>query len=194
MPGLVWDRRSSSRADKVLYLTFDDGPSILHTEWICRQLEVYQARGTFFCIGDNLLRYPELLARMRDSGHAVCNHTMQHNDGWKSDSATWIASVEACANLIQESRIIRPPYGHITLRNAIRLRRMGYEIIMWSFVAYDWLADLDTDTVFQLMKRRLRSGDIVVLHDSAKASAQMRKLLPQILEHYSHQGYTFKSL
>ena len=179
-------------AGRVLYLTFDDGPVPEATPWVLDTLRAYGARGTFFCVGDNVRKYPELFRRLRDEGHAVGNHTAHHLDGWKTSKRTYLADVEACAARVP-GRLFRPPYGRLRPGQARALHR-DYRVVMWDVLSGDFDRRLDGVACATNVTRHARPGSIVVFHDSRKARPRLTEALPRVLDHFAARGYRFAVL
>lgn len=205
-----------------LYLTFDDGPIPEETPWVLAQLAAYRAPATFFCVGDNLLRYPAIARAALAAGHRLGNHTQHHRSAWNTPRAAYLAEVAACQRILSEevrrvggekvnnaeatvtlspsypltsspTNLFRPPYGRLTWP-VLRQLRPQYRIMMWSLLTRDYDPDLTPERALRLTLAATRPGDIVVLHDSRKASRSLRFLLPRLLAHYSELGYEFATL
>jgi peptidoglycan/xylan/chitin deacetylase (PgdA/CDA1 family) len=178
--------------EKAVYLTFDDGPVEGVTPWVLELLRKYQAKATFFCIGENVKRNPELFKEVITDGHAVGNHTNNHMNGWKTMYRDYLKDVRDCGEVFK-SNLFRPPYGKI---KPLQLRTLAreYHIIMWSYLTGDYNKGLNCPATLDEMKTNVGPGDIIVFHDSLKAEANLRILLPQALEYLSGNGYKFKSI
>ncbi|MBP1838389.1 polysaccharide deacetylase family protein [Formosa algae] len=190
-PNYVWDMPLLDT--KTIYLTFDDGPNPEITPWVLKTLEAYQAKATFFCIGDNIRKYPDTFEATIAAGHAIGNHTFNHLKGWKTNTETYIENVEKAAQLMS-SKLFRPPYGKIKNKQAKLLKQQGYHIIMWSIISFDWDKDLLEEDCLKHVIKHAEDGHIIVFHDSLKAAKNMQYALPKVLEYYSKKGYQFKSL
>jgi len=188
---MVWDMPSEKA--KTLYLTFDDGPTEEVTHWILNTLEEYNARATFFCVGGNVARHPEIYEALLDKGHAIGNHTYNHLNGWKTKTADYIGNVAKAAELIQ-SRLFRPPYGKIKPSQAKALKNKGFQIILWSVLTYDFDRGLDTSEAWKNILKYTLPGSILVFHDHVKAFENLRELLPKTLAHFQSQGYIFEKI
>ena len=183
LPNCVWRIPFS---DKV-YLTFDDGPTPEVTPWVLDQLASKGVKATFFCVGANVEKYPHLYERILAEGHSVGNHTYSHKSAWEHGFDKWFEDFERAEQLIH-SRLIRPPYGKITPLHVMKLRRRGYEVIMWSLITYDF--DQESDPVKALKYlRKLKRGQIVVMHDQPKAEKNLRVILPEILEMHDSKRF-----
>ena len=193
----VWDIPSN---EKVIYLTFDDGPTPVITEKVVEILANYKAKATFFCIGKNIAENPATYQQLLDNGHAIGNHTYNHLKGWKSGNATYINDVEKTQEILnsklitQNSKLFRPPYGRIKPSQGKELQNIGYKIIMWDVLAIDWDSSVAKEEVLDNIISNTVDGSIVVLHDSIKASKNMLYALPKVLDHFTKKGYTFKKI
>lgn len=195
-PNYVWDIETK---EKVLHLTFDDGPTPEITPWVLDTLKQHQAKATFFCIGNNIQKHPEIFKQIVDDGHLIGNHTFNHLKGWKTDLDTYIhntleTETEILKHTSPPSKLFRPPYGRIKNKQAKKLMEMGYQIIMWSVISIDWDKSVSKETCLKNVTDHAKEGSIVVFHDSIKASKNLKYALPKTLEHFSHLGYTFKAL
>jgi peptidoglycan/xylan/chitin deacetylase (PgdA/CDA1 family) len=190
--GLVW--RVPVR-EKVLYLSFDDGPQPEATSFVLDLLKQYGARATFFCIGKNVQEYPLLYKRILLEGHRVGNHTQHHLNGWKVSDKEYLEDVHAAARSI-DSHLFRPPYGRVGLFQSSLLRGapLHYKIIMWEVLSADFDGRLSAEECARNVIRHARPGSIVVFHDSEKAWGRLRGALPVVLEHFSGLGYRFEGL
>ncbi len=178
--------------DKILYLTFDDGPIPEVTEWVLDILDQFKAKATFFCIGENVLKHPTIYERIKANKHAVGNHTFHHKNGWKTDKSKYFKDVDECAKLV-DSKLFRPPYGRLT-RQQSRFLQQHYQIIMWDILTGDFDPDLDPEVCYQRIIKKSKSGSIIVFHDSIKAQAILTKVLPRYLEHFTKLGYSFAAI
>ncbi|MDA8650637.1 polysaccharide deacetylase family protein [Flavobacteriaceae bacterium] len=175
---------------KQVYLTFDDGPIPEITPWVLRQLNAHDAKATFFCIGENVLRHPEVFEQIRQQGHQIGNHTHHHLcDGRVTDESyqNSITAFEEKTGL--NLPLFRPPYGRLNRQNAQWLRRKGYKIVMWHLLCYDWDNNISKEKSLKKVLDHIKPGSIIVLHDSLKAQKKMTWLLPRLLTHLSARGY-----
>jgi peptidoglycan/xylan/chitin deacetylase (PgdA/CDA1 family) len=191
-PGAVWDIKTG---EKIIYLSFDDGPHPQITPFVLEALKKYDAKATFFCIGDNVKKFPAAYRQVIDEGHAVGNHTMHHLNGWKTKDEVYLEDITNAKNYI-ESSLFRPPYGRIKRSQLRQLSSANYRLstVMWSVLAGDWLASLTPEKCFEQVKNNIYPGCIVVFHDSEKAYERMQYALPKVLAHFSKLGYRFKSI
>jgi peptidoglycan/xylan/chitin deacetylase (PgdA/CDA1 family) len=192
-PSLTWRMPSE---EKNIYLTFDDGPVHGPTEFALDELKKYSAKATFFCIGDNVHKHPEIFSKIIQGGHAVGNHTFNHLNGWKTASSIYLQNVKKCDDILNShttsTKLFRPPYGRIT-RNQIKLLE-GYTIVMWDVLSVDYARSLSAERCLRNTIAATRDGSIVVFHDSYKAEKNMTHALPRYLEHFTSKGYSFKTL
>ena len=188
-PNFIWRLPTE---DKVLYLTFDDGPIPEVTPWVLDLLAEYNAKATFFCVGENVERHPEIIERMRLEGHTAANHTHNHLSGWGSENVPYFHNVRKCAHLV-DSDLFRPPYGRMKPRQAQFLLR-HYRIVMWDVLSADFDVNISEEQCLNNVLNNTKEGSIIVMHDSLKAQKNMRYVLPRILGHYSTLGYTFDKI
>lgn len=178
--------------EKVLYLTFDDGPIPEVTTWVLDQLRAYGAKATFFCVGDNVRKHFDVFQKVKAEDHAFGNHTLSHLNGWLNDNIPYFHNVRHCANLVN-SVIFRPPYGRLKPKQAQFLQR-HYRIVMWDVLSGDFDASLSPEQCLANVTNNAGPGSIVVFHDSIKAGERLRYALPRVLEHFSKLGYRFEKL
>lgn len=190
--GLVWRMPVS---EKVLFLSFDDGPHPVVTPFVLDELGKYQAKASFFCIGKNVQEHPKLYRRILEEGHRVGNHTHNHVNGWKVAEGDYIDNIREAARYI-DSDLFRPPYGRITSAQASRLRGapFHYKVIMWDVLSADFDRSLTPEKCARNIIRHARPGSIIVFHDSEKAFDRVREALPRVLQHFSDLGYRFEVL
>ena len=189
---LMWDIPSK---EKVMYLTFDDGPNPTATTFVLEQLKKYNARGTFFCVGENVMQNPELYARLINEGHVTANHTFNHLNGWKVTDEDYFQNIVEARKYI-DSKLFRPPYGRITRFQAKHLQKsaLQFKVVMWDVVSGDFDTTITPEKCSANVLRYARQGSIVVFHDSEKAFPNLQKALPATLEHFSVMGYRFEAL
>lgn len=179
-------------AERVLYLTFDDGPIPEVTPWVLDLLQQHQAKATFFCVGDNVRRHPGIFQQLLAAGHAVGNHTYHHLNGWHTGNLLYFHDVRRCARLVQ-SRLFRPPYGRLLPRQRSFLER-HYRIVMWDVLSGDFDAALPPEMCLRNVLDHAEPGSIVVFHDSLKAERRLRYVLPRVLEHFAGEGWRFAGI
>jgi peptidoglycan/xylan/chitin deacetylase (PgdA/CDA1 family) len=199
LPHTEW-RGPVPAGSKPLYLTFDDGPIPVQTPFVLEELARYEARATFFCVGENLERHAEVAQQTLAAGHRLANHTYHHVSGWSLPPAAYVAEVQQCQQVLEalsgtsDSRpLLRPPYGRITRAQAAALHAT-YRLIMWDVLTYDYDATYPAATCLHAALAHTRPGSIVVFHDSHKAQRNLRAVLPQYLAACATQGYSFEVL
>lgn len=190
-PEAIW-RIKRPGPGKTVYLTFDDGPIPEETPWVLDVLDRFGIKATFFMVGDNVRRYPELLEEVRRRGHSVGNHTMHHLQGMKTITSRYLADVEEAQALIRTT-LFRPPHGLLRWEQSHAIRAK-YNLIMYDLVTRDYSRKMSPEQVLDNVKRYARNGSIIVFHDSLKASVRMRWALPRAIEWLIEQGYTFDRL
>jgi len=176
----------------VVYLTFDDGPIPEQTPCVLDLLDGYGIKATFFMVGDNVRRYPELLEEIKRRGHSYGNHTMHHLQGMKVRAVRYLRDVAEADELI-DSPLFRPPHGLLRWKQA-RILHQRYNIVMYDLVSRDYSRKLNGEQVFANVRRYARNGSIIVFHDSIKAGDNMRYALPRSIEWLREQGYSFEAL
>lgn len=189
--------------EKCLYLTFDDGPHPTITPQVLDILRRYDAKATFFCIGNNVRKYPETFELLRKEGHGVGSHTFNHENGWKTKDEDYVKSVLAANELIH-SNLFRPPHGKIRFSQIKKIRERCKDaqrhvsakinIVAWSVIAYDWDKSLTPEEVYNNVIFNAKDGSIIAFHDSEKAYQRMIEALPRVLEYFSAKGYKFKAI
>lgn len=187
----VWD--IPNHQNKV-YLTFDDGPTPEITEWTLNQLKKYNAKATFFCIGDNIRKYPEIFQKVMVENHSIGNHTFNHLNGWKTATPEYVENaklyeVEHSKLKIQKCKLFRPPYGKIKLSQSKIIRKLGYKIIMWDVLSEDFDQEITPEKCLENVIKNVASGSIIVFHDSQKAFRNLEYTLPRTLAFLKEKGF-----
>ena len=181
-PGVVI---RGSKDEKVVHLTFDDGPIPEVTPWVLDLLGSYNQKATFFCVGDNVKKYPEIFERIRTEGHGVGNHTMYHSHGWRTDTEAYCRDVEE-ADLWIQSRLFRPPYGKLSPEQ-YRVIKNNFSVVMWTYLSKDYEVDFSVDRCIQEVEKTSKHGSILVFHDNIKTQDNLKVVLPAILEFYQRE-------
>ena len=181
---MTWRKDADSRT---IYLTFDDGPVPEVTPQVLDLLDEFGWKATFFCVGDNVMKYPELYRQVLDRGHRVGNHSFHHLKGFRYSTEEYVQNVEKAAEYI-ESNLFRPPYGRIKAAQAKALQQQ-YEIIMWDVLTYDYDRSKSPTQIMNIILRKSRNGSIVVMHDSVKARKNVLTVLPMAMAYWKAQGY-----
>lgn len=188
-PETVW---RIHKREHTVYLTFDDGPVPEVTPWVLDTLDHYGIKATFFCVGDNVARNPELFEEVKRRGHSVGNHTMNHMQGAKVNTRTYLRNVFQAHELIQSS-LFRPPHGLLRWAQS-KVLRSRFAIIMYDLVSRDYSKKLNGEQVLDNVKKYARNGSIIVFHDSIKAERNMKYALPRAIEWLREQGYNFDKI
>lgn len=178
--------------DKVIYLTFDDGPVPEVTPWVLELLDQYNAKATFFCVGENVKKHNDIFSQVIEGGHTVGSHTFNHLNGWGTENITYFHNVRHGAFLVN-SKLFRPPYGKLLPSQAQFLSR-HYHIVMWDVLSGDFDQDITVEQCLSNVLENSGRGSVVVFHDSIKAWNKLSYTLPRVLEHFSNRGYRFESL
>ena len=214
-PDFIWRIPTEN---KEIFLTFDDGPIPEITEFVLEELEKYKAKATFFCIGGNIEKYPDIFQKVVNQQHTIGNHTFNHVRGWDVDDNYYIDNFNECEEIIvdrssmfdilfsttehrtsntkpkrRSHRKFRPPFGRIKRGQAKEILKT-HEIVMWDVLTGDYDQSLPKERVLSKTLKHIEKGSIVLFHDSIKASKNMMYALPKVLEHFSEQGYNFKAL
>jgi peptidoglycan/xylan/chitin deacetylase (PgdA/CDA1 family) len=198
VPSAIWRVKT---LEKMIFLTFDDGPQPEVTPWVLNELEKHHAKATFFSVGNNLKLYPDIAESIVRNGHSLANHTLNHIKGWNTPLAIYqneifqtnglIADIYRKIGVQPSTWCFRPPYGRITRSQLIGAKQQGLHVIMWTQLSCDYDVQLDCDLSLQALKRDLKPGSIVVFHDSQKAFQQLKQLLPAFLAHAAKENYSF---
>ena len=186
-PGVTWRMPAEP---KCVYLTFDDGPIPEVTPWVLDTLDRFGVKATFFMVGDNVRKHPDIYQMVVDRGHRIGNHTFNHIQGWRYWTKNYLANVAKAAEYIP-SDLFRPPHGHMRIPQTLLLQRK-YRVIMWDVVTRDYSPHMTPEGVLQVVKRYTRNGSVIIIHDSLKSDRNMSVAMPQAAEWLLAQGYTFK--
>ncbi len=188
----IWSMPSD---EKIIYISFDDGPHPFITPFVLDELKKYNAKASFFCIGKNVLAYPDVYKRIIDEGHATGNHSFNHLNGWKTNDSTYLNDVAEAKKTIN-SNLYRPPYGRIKRSQLRQLgsKRFNFKTIMWTVLSGDFDEKLPAEKCLENVLSKTRAGSIVVFHDSEKANIRMRYALTGSLKYFSGKGYRFEKI
>lgn len=191
-PECIWNIDTS---EKVLYLTFDDGPHPQATSFVLDQLKQYNARATFFCIGKNVEAYFDIYKKILQDNHKPGNHTYSHLNGWETPDETYLNDIYAAKKII-DSPLFRPPYGRITKFQLTQLRGIKYNLnpVMWTVLSGDFDNRVSNEKCLNNVLKNSGPGSIVVFHDSEKCFEKLQFVLPKVLEYFHAKGYSFKAL
>lgn len=173
--------------EKVLWLTFDDGPDPLSTPVILNILRKHEVKALFFCNGSSAEKHPDLTELIKSAGHIIGNHGYSHLDGWKTSTSEFIEDVER-SSALTSSVLFRPPYGRLRITQYLRLRKK-YKIIFWDIMPYDFDVSFGTDKSMQILIEKLRPGSVIVLHDRPEST--LTKNLEYFISTAFEKGYAF---
>jgi peptidoglycan/xylan/chitin deacetylase (PgdA/CDA1 family) len=189
MPRMTWSFYGDLRK---VYLTFDDGPTPEVTDWVLEQLWIFDARATFFCIGRNVEHYPDIYRRILREGHSVGNHTYSHLKGWRTSNRAYFEDIEMARQFV-DTDLFRPPYGRITPAQVTEVVDR-YRIIMWDVLSHDYNPKIPAEQIIRNVNSHVRSGSIIVFHDSVKSSENLYKVLPRVLEYLQENHYSMEAI
>lgn len=193
-PDYIWQLPTT---EKTVYLSFDDGPHPVITPWVLDLLQQYNAKASFFCIGDNVNKYPSVYQRIIDEGHAVGNHTYHHLNGWKTETSVYVDNIKQAAQLIH-SNLFRPPYGRIRSAQAkqiaVAMKTPNARVIMWDVLSGDFDQSYSGQQCFMNVVQNLAAGSIIVFHDSEKAFRNLEFCLPAVLHYLQNEKYLMKKI
>ncbi|WMN06689.1 polysaccharide deacetylase family protein [Marivirga arenosa] len=184
---------------KIIFPTFDDGPIPNLTNEILAILKDFNAKATFFCVGDNIRKHPQIFEQLIQANHQVGNHTFNHLKAWKSDLNVYLENVELCQKEIEkhikpEVKLFRPPYGQFTFKSVQKLKQKYYNFIMWDVLSKDYNRNISANTILKKSIQNSSNGSIIVFHDNLKSKDKILQFLPLYLKHFSDIGYKFEKL
>lgn len=205
---LVWDMPNT---ENKIYLTFDDGPTPEVTTWVLQLLKEHNIKATFFCIGKNIVQNSDIYCQILKENHKVGNHTFNHVNGWKTKTDNYLQNIALCENVLAtiyeglnvskqlehnklKQRIFRPPYGKITSLQAKKLIKQGYKIIMWDILSADFDVNISKEKCLENATKKVKSGSIIVFHDSDKAFKNLEYTLPRAITILKEKGFVFDIL
>lgn len=179
----TWD---VSNTTNTVYLTFDDGPIPEVTAWVLEELKKHDFKATFFCIGENIDKHPEIFKKVISEGHSIGNHTYNHLNGWKTPTEAYLENIRECKEIIEKitdsnSKIFRPPYGKLKTAQSKAIRNLGYKIIMWDVLSADFDTTITKEKCLDNVLSNVKPGSIIVFHDSLKAFKNLEYVLPKTL-------------
>ncbi len=189
-PNFIWDIPTEQ---PTIYLTFDDGPVPTATNFVLDTLSKYNAKATFFCIGQNIKENPEIFNQILANGHSVGNHTMNHLNGWDTENECYIEDFIVCQGQIGAVNLFRPPYGKIKKSQA-KIIQKTHRIIMWDVISYDFSPKMNPEKCLQKCLELTKANSIIVFHDSEKALKNMSYVLPRFLAYFKEKGFHFKPI
>lgn len=189
-PTVLWRK---DKDKKVIYLTFDDGPTEGITHWILKTLDEFGVKATFFCIGNNAEKHPEIVDEIRQNGHSVGIHGYSHVRGLYKKQEEYLNDIKKSESIIK-SKIFRPSHGRVYPSQVKKLNELGYKVVLWDVITRDYDTNLKEEEVLKIAKKYTRNGSIVVFHDSLKAEKNMKYAFPLAVKYWIENGYTFETL
>lgn len=193
-PGFVWNIPNTK---KTVYLTFDDGPTPEITEWVLDVLQQHDIKATFFCIGNNIAKHPDIFLKVVEAGHSIGNHTFNHLNGWNTGNTKYFENIAACESIMKgtnTSKLFRPPYGKIKRSQKKEVLKMGYRIVMWDVLSADFDQGITPEKCLQNVIKNTAQGSVIIFHDSIKANVNMRYALPKAIEYLKENGFRFGAI
>lgn len=197
-PKYIWELPNT---EKKIYLTFDDGPIPEITEWVLELLKKEEIKATFFCIGENIQKHPEVFKQIISDNHTIGNHTFNHLKGWNTSTKKYLENVELCNSVFEkysisnfQSKLFRPPYGKIKKNQAKELIKLGYKIIMWDVLSYDYDNSLNAERCLNNTLKNISTGSTIVFHDSNKSKRNLKQVLPKLIQQLKEKGFEFDKI
>ncbi len=188
-PKLVWRKDSLS---KEIWLTFDDGPYPEVTPFILSILKKENVKATFFLVGQQIEKFPELTERIIKNGHLIANHSYSHKNGWFTSKEKYLNDIESCQRLMQDNKLFRPPYGKITKTQITSLKEK-YKIILWDVLSYDFNQKISPKRVQENIIKNTTSGSIIVMHNNPVSFNNIQLVLEKSIKKLKAKGYNFST-
>lgn len=185
---LVWRIVNTEK----VFLTFDDGPVPEATPWVLDVLKNEGIKATFFCVGENVIKHPEIYQRIINEGHSIGNHTFNHLNAWKTDSETYLSNVEKASEVIG-SKLFRPPYGKLSPSLTKKIEE-DYDIIMWDVLSGDFDSNISAKKCLENVAKNAKEGSIIVFHDSEKAIEKLKYVLPKVISLFKERQIRFDKI
>lgn len=188
-PSLVW---KNATTEKKVWLTFDDGPTAEVTPFVLDTLKKNNVKATFFCLGEQIEKHPEIFQRIKAEGHDIGNHSFSHTNGFTTCTKKYLKDLEKCQNIIPETKLFRPPFGNIYPWQISKLKK-DFKIIMWDVIAWDFYKNTSKEKCFLNVVNNVENGSIILLHDNKKAQENLQYALPKIIETLKERAFTFSA-
>ena len=188
-PSLVW---KNATTEKKVWLTFDDGPTAEVTPFVLDTLKKNNVKATFFCLGKQIEKHPEIFQRIKAEGHDIGNHSFSHTNGFTTCTKKYLKDIEKCQNIIPETKLFRPPFGNIYPWQISKLKK-DFKIIMWDVIAWDFDKNTSKEKCFLNVVNNVENGSIILLHDNKKAQENLQYALPKIIETLKERAFTFSA-
>ena len=188
-PTLVWKNATN---EKKVWLTFDDGPTAEITPFVLDTLLFYNVKATFFCLGKQMVKHPEILQRITAEGHSIGNHSYSHPNGFTTCTKKYLKDIEKWKQIIPETKLFRPPFGNIYPWQIDKLEK-EYQIIMWDVMGWDFDKNTSKEKCLSNVVNNVENGSIIVLHDNEKSFENLQFALPKIIEILKERGFAFST-
>ena len=188
-PSLVW---KNATTEKKVWLTFDDGPTAEVTPFVLDTLKKNNVNATFFCLGEQIEKHPEIFQRIKAEGHDIGNHSFSHTNGFTTCIKKYLKDIEKCQNIIPETKLFRPPFGNIYPWQISKLKK-DFKIIMWDVIAWDFDKNTSKEECFLNVVNNVENGSIILLHDNKKAQENLQYALPKVIETLKERAFTFSA-
>ena len=185
---LVWRIVNTEK----VFLTFDDGPVPEATPWVLDVLKNEGIKATFFCVGENVVKHPEIYQRIINDGHSIGNHTFNHLNAWKTDTKTYLSNIEKASEVIN-TKLFRPPYGKLSPSVTKKLEE-NYDVIMWDVLSGDFDSNISAEKCLANVTKNTKEGSIIVFHDSIKAIDKLKYVLPEVIKVFKDKGIGFDKI
>ena len=188
-PSIIWRKDTQ---DKIIWLTFDDGPSPQVTPWILSVLKKEKIKATFFLVGQQIEEFPKLTDAIVKDGHTIANHSYSHKNGWITNKEKYLEDIESCQELMPNNKLFRPPYGKIT-KSQIAVLKKKYKIILWDVLSYDFQQKTSAERVQENIIKNTTAGSIIVLHNNAMSFKNIYPILAKTIQQLKKEGYSFSA-
>ena len=188
-PSLVWRKETK---DKEIWLTFDDGPNPKVTPWILSVLKKENVKATFFLVGQQIEKFPEIVGAIIKDGHTIANHSYSHKNGWLTSKEKYLEDIEKCQVLIPNNKLFRPPYDKITKAQISTLKER-YKIILWDVLSYDFKHNISSERLKENIIKNTTAGSIIVMHNSQKSFKNLKPILQRTIQLLKLKGYNFST-
>ena len=188
-PTLLWKKQTDA---KKLWLTFDDGPQPEVTPWILAVLKEVGIKATFFLVGEQMEKFPELVNAIKEDGHLIANHSYSHKNGWFTANKTYLQDVEKCQKLMPMNRLFRPPYGKLSY-GQIRKLKGQYKLILWDVLSMDFNQNTTADKVKNNVLKNAEKGSVIVFHNNKKSCENLRPILKETIAELKNKGFSFST-
>jgi len=187
-PDIVWKKRSFK---KEVWLTFDDGPDETITVFLLDLLKSLKIKATFFLVGQQIQKFPEIVKRITKEGHVIGNHTFTHRNGWFTSNKKYYLDINKAQELMH-TQIFRPPYGKLGLLQLRKIKK-NFKIIMWDVFSWDFKKDIKLEKIYSNVIDNVENGSVIVFHNNLKSYINLKGILEKILVKLMKEGYSFST-